>query len=161
MSEKKLSLLMRLAIILIAVCGVAICAFWVPVGIFGWLNRGVAWADLQTIEFWLQFIFQWMVSLPCFYLLFLAWHITADMKEGKLFAFENSLRTKRAAYVLTVDLLVFLIGHTVFALLQWNTVYGLYAFVAVIGLILAVFLVVLSHYLCRAAELQEESDLTI
>ena len=78
-----------------------------------------------------------------------------------MFVLENSLRTKRAAYILTVDLLIFIIGHTVFALLQWNALYGLYVFVAVIGLVFVMLLTILSHYLCRAAELQEESDGTI
>ena len=74
---------------------------------------------------------------------------------------QNSLRTKQAACVLTMDLLVFLVGHTVFALLQWNQLYILYCFAAVIGLVLVMLLSILSHYLYRAAELQEESDGTI
>lgn len=161
MNEKYLSILMRCAILLIGFCGVAICIFWVPVGVSGWLVRDTTWTELQTVEFWVQFAFQWLVSLPCFWLLLLAWRVTADMRNGRLFVMQNSLRTKQAACVLTMDLLVFLVGHTVFALLQWNQLYILYCFAAVIGLVLVMLLSILSHYLYRAAELQEESDGTI
>ena len=161
MRDKKLSLLIRVSIIFIAVCGVAICLLWVPMGEFGW-KIGDVWSfEGQTKEFWSQIIFHWMVSLPCFYLLWLAWQVTSDMKKGRLFIFENSLRVKHAMYILTVDLLLFLVGHTLFALLRWHTFYIIYLLVALIGLIVVVFLTVLSHYLLRAAELQEESDGTI
>ena len=161
MKDKKLSFLMRVSIISIAVCGIAICLLWVPMGEFGW-KIGDEWLfEGQTKEFWSQIIFHWIVSLPCFYLLWLAWQVTNDMQKGRLFIFENSLRVKRAMYILTADLLLFLLGHTLFALLRWHAFDIIYLLVALMGLIVVVFLTVLSHYLSRAAELQEESDGTI
>ena len=161
MQDKKLSFLMRTSIIFIAVCGIAICLLWVPMGEFGW-KIGEAWLfEGQTKEFWVQIVFHWMVSLPCFYLLWLAWQVTKDMQKGRLFIVQNSVRVKYATYVLAGDLLLFLLGHTLFALLRWNTSYILYLLVALIGFIVVVFLTVLSHYLLRAAELQEESEGTI
>lgn len=161
MQDKKLSSLIRASIILIAVCGMAICLLWVPMGEFGWKMGDVWLLDGQVKEFWAQIVFHWIVSLPCFYLLWLAWQVTGDMKKGRLFIFENASRVKYATWILAGDLLLFLLGHTLFALLRWNTCYMVYLLVALIGLIVTVFLGVVSHYLSRAAELQEESDATI
>ena len=73
MQDKKLSSLIRASIILIAVCGMAICLLWVPMGEFGWKMGDVWLLDGQVKEFWAQIVFHWIVSLPCFYLLWLAW----------------------------------------------------------------------------------------
>lgn len=161
MQDKKLSFLIRATIIFIAVCGVAICLFWVPMGEFGWQIGDACLVEGETKEFWIQVIFHWLVSIPCFYLLWLAWQVTKDMQKGRLFIVENSVRVKYATYVLAGDLLLFLLGHTLFTLLRWNTSYIIYLLVALIGLVVVVFLAVLSHYLSQAAELQEESDGTI
>ena len=161
MTEKTLSRWVRCAILLIAVCGVAICALWVPMTVGGWGIDESKFSETQSVALWVQFVFHWVVSLPCFWLLTVAWRIASDMRNGKFFSEENSLRLKQAAQVLFVSLLVFLAGNTVFAILKWNAMFAVYCFIAVVGLVLVVLLAVLSHYLFRAAELQEECEGTI
>ena len=161
MTEKSLSQWIRCALLLIALCGIAVCALWVPMGIGGVGIEDAMWTKAQSIALWVQFVFHWVVSLPCFWMLTVAWRMTSDMKNGCFFTSENALRIKKAAQVLFVSILVFLTGNGVFAALKWNKAFVLYCFVAVIGLILVVLLAALSHYLFRAAELQEECEGTI
>ena len=63
--------------------------------------------------------------------------------------------------ILLVDILLFLAGNIVFAVLGWNKLFILQLFAATIGLIVAILLFVLSQYLMKAANLQEECDLTV
>ena len=159
-NEKKLTVLMRTAIVLIGICGVAICLFWLPMN---GNNGGVtlSWEVLQKTENCIQYIFQWVVSLPCFWLLVMAWIIASDMQKERLFVEKNALRVKQATAILLADILLFLIGNIIFALLGWSEWLILHLFAAVVGLIIAILLFIFSQYLMKAANLQEESDLTV
>ena len=160
MTEKILSRWVRLVIILIAISGVLSCSLWVPIRIGGWSFNGQQVA-IKGVELWVQFVFHWIVSLPCFWILTVAWRITTDMKNDLLFTMENSVRVKHAAQELFVSVLVFLVGNVIFAILKWNSVLMTNCFVAVLGMVMSVLFAVLSYYLYRAAELQEECDGTI
>ena len=160
MDDKKLTVFMRIAIILIGICGVAICLFWLPMTTtksFGPLS----WGALQKVENWTQYIFHWGISLPCFWLLIMAWEVTSDMQKGRLFIEKNAVRVKWATAILLGDILLFLIGNITFAILGWNEWLVLHLFAAVVGLIVAIVLFIFSQYLRKAATLQEESDLTV
>ena len=160
MDDKKLTVFMRIAIILIGICGVAICLFWLPMTTtksFGALS----WGALRKVENWTQYIFHWGISLPCFWLLIMAWEVTSDMQKGRLFIEKNAVRVKCATVILLCDILLFLIGNITFAILGWNEWLVLHLFAAVVGLIVAIVLFIFSQYLRKAATLQEESDLTV
>lgn len=158
MNEKMLSRLTRLAILLIGVCGVLSCLLWVPISTENATLRALPW---RSYSFLIQYVFHWCVSLPCFLLLGLAWRVTANMNCDGLFMEENARYVGRAAVILIFDDLAFLIGNVIFAALGWNRWLTLHIPVAVTGLVLAIFMYVLSQYLARAAALQEESDLTV
>ena len=160
MNEKKLTILMRVAILLIGLCGVAICLFWLPMS----SGKGAAtfsWDELQKVQVWTQYAFQWLISLPCFWLLITAWKITGDMQRGRLFTEENVRLVKKSTVILLVDILLYLAGNIIFAVLGWNEWFILQLFAAIVGLIIAILLFILSQYLMKAAVLQEESDLTV
>ena len=109
----------------------------------------------------MQYVFHWLVSFPCFWLLIMAWGITSDMKNGRLFIEKNVVRVKLATAILLGDILLFLIGNITFAILGWNELLVLHLFAAVVGLTIAILLFIFSQYLMRAASLQEECDLTV
>ncbi len=159
MTERSLANWMRCLIVAMAACGISICILWVPMGVEGvWLGGS---ADVRSTELWVQSAFFWMTAIPCFWILTVAWNMTIDMKTGKLFTVENSLRVKRVALVLTVALIVFLVGNLVFAILGWHRYMLVYCLVGLMGFVLVACFAALSHYLYRAAELQEESEGTI
>ena len=158
MNEKLLSALTRFAIIIIGICGLLSCLFWVPISIGKGDFHNIPW---WTVEFSVQYIFHWLVSLPCFWVLVIAWRIASNMNKGKLFLDKNAIYVHKATIILIIDLLVFLVGNIIFAAIGWNLWLILNIFVAITGLIISVFMYILSKYLMSAAVLQEESDLTV
>jgi hypothetical protein len=151
---------MRVAIILIGICGGAICLFWLPMTTAKSFEA-LSWVALQKVENWIQYAFHWLVSLPCFWLLIMAWKITSNMQKGRLFIEKNAVHVKRATVILLVDILLFLIGNIIFAALGWNEFLILQLFATMVGFIVAILLFVLSQYLMKATSLQEECDLTV
>lgn len=158
MNEKLLSALTRFAIVLIGICGVLTCLFWIPISMGKGTLHNIPW---ETAEFWVQYVFHWLVSLPCFVLLMIAWRVTSNMNKGKLFLAKNASYVNYATIILTADIVAFLIGNVIFAILGWSSWLILYVLVAVTGLVISIFMYILSKYLMRAAVLQEECDLTV
>ena len=158
MNVKLLSALTRIAIIIIGVCGLVSCLFWVPMFMGEGTFQNVPW---WTIEFSVQYVFHWFVSLPCFGILIIAWRITLNMKQGKLFLQKNARYVNHAAVILIIDIVIFLIGNIIFTAIGWNATMIVHIFVAVSGLVISIFMYILSKYLISAAVLQEESDFTI
>ena len=158
MTGKALCFWVRCAMIAIAICGVGVCAFWYPFSIT-LTTSGLQESGL--VAFWTQLIFYWLTSLPCLVVLCIGWKIAAAIKSDALFKEENAKAVKTAVQILFADIAVFLIGNVVFLVLGWNDFALLYLFFAIIGLVVAIFMAILSHYLYRAAELQEESEGTI
>ena len=153
MSEKVLFRAMKLIIILMGICGIAFDVFLVPLT--------VAEKYDGTVEELIQWIYQCIISVPCFWILCLAWKICNDMAKGRLFTFENANRIYKSSIALLVSVLVFLIGKVVFFLLGWNRELLIHSIIAVMGITFLIIFNALAHYIRRAAELQEESDLTV
>ncbi len=158
MNEKFLSALTRFAIILIGLCGLLSCLLWIPISIGNGAFQSLSW---ESKDFLIPYIFHWIVSLPCFSLLVIAWQVTSNMNDGKLFLKKNALYVNHATIILLVDIIAFLIGNIIFAILGWNAWLLLHILIAVTGLVISIFMYILSKYLMRAAILQEESDLTV
>ena len=158
MSEKRLSVLIRFAIVLSCICGLLYCLFWIPISVGVTSLRNIPWRE---VGFCVQYIFHWAVSLPCFWLLVLAWKVSITMNKEKLFLGKNSIYARNASVILAVDIIVFLIGNIIFALIGWNSWLILHFLFAATGVVICIFMYVLSKYLLQAAVLQEESDLTV
>lgn len=154
--EKLLANWMRCMIVAMAICGLAICILWIPIGVehIGAEKQ----LDLQSIELWVQMAFFWVVAMPCFWILKVAWDITIEMKRERLFTLQNAVRIKKIAKVLMIDIIVFLAGNFIFFILEWHKHMALYCLVGLMGFVLVVCFWSLSHYLLRAAELQEENE---
>ena len=158
MTEKSLCIWVRYAILAIAICGVCACAFWYPYSV-SWSTKALQ--ATQKVAYWVQLVFYWLISLPCFALLCMGWKITTAIKEDRLFVEQNATLVKKAVHILFADIIVFLVGNAIFLALGWNAFALLYLLFAVVGLVISVFMAILSHYLYKAAVLQEESEGTI
>lgn len=163
MTTKSLLFWVRCAIVIIALCGITVCALWYPYS-FSIINIDLTAADLSeltTVQGWGLLSFYWAVSIPCFAILIIAWKISASIKTEQLFTNKTAKMIKICALILLVDLSVFLIGNVVFLLPQMNDFAIIYFFLIMGGLVLSVLLSALSHYVAKAAELQELSDGTV
>ena len=163
MKNSSIALFIRLIIIFIAACGLAICVFWYPfsisLSVMG-LADSVPTFE-QNIEMWTQLIFYYLVSLPCFIILFLAWLITCSMKKGSFFSKKNVKIIKLSALILFVDLMVFLIGNVVFLILGWNDFALIYFILFVIGLGLTILIMFFETYLKKSLKMQENREVLI
>ena len=152
MSKRSLSILSKLTIIVIAICGLCICGFVYPflVSLNG-LGEG------SEIIMWCELIFYWSSSIPCFAILVLAW-IVASTFSTELFTGKNARLFKISAILLLSDAIYFLIGNIVFALLGYNPFAILFFFLVVTALSLSLALGAAGYYIARAAALREENE---
>lgn len=163
MTAKSLFFWVRCSIVIIALCGVTVCALWYPYS-FSLIKISLTNSELTkltTAQSWGLLSFYWAVSIPCFIILIIAWKISARVKEERLFTVEVAGMIKLCALILLIDLGVFFVGNTVFLILKMNDFAFIYFFLILGGLVLSVFLSILSHYVAKAAELQEMSDGTV
>lgn len=153
MNERSLLWALRAVIILMAICGIAFDVFLVPLTANG--------DQINEAAVAVQCVYQVIVSLPCFWILILAWRICDDMKNGRLFTFENSKRVGSASVALLISIVGFLMGKALFYILGWNRELILHLVIAIVGSTFLVMMMALSYYINCAAKLQEESDLTV
>ncbi len=160
MNTVKLSILVKCSIVALGLCGICICVFWYPFSI-SLSTMGVVPTKLslsQNIEFWTQLTFYWAVSIPCFIILIFAWKITESIKKDEAFSYGVVNLIKKSSTLLLIDIVIFLIGNIAFLALRWNAFALCYFIIAVIGLVVASILLVLSHFVTKAIELKEETE---
>lgn len=159
MTQKVLSVWMKIIIVLFAVCGVAI--FFVAVPIIG-NDFSQSYPEYSYCFIpWLVFID--LMAIPCYIVLGYAWKIAQSISNEKAFTTKNSLRLKRVSILALVTSLYFFIGNMTFLLLSMNhpTIFILSCICIFIGVSISVASAVLSYLVNKASELQEQSDLTI
>ena len=148
----------RLHIILI---GIALCGLLFYLILLPWLLRRTLPQNPLTI--WAHLIPLWISAIPCYAVLVYGWRIVRNIADDRSFCHENAahlrtvstLATIDAAWILLADLLWLLLGLAEGLMLLLSLI------IIFIGVAVAVSAAALSHLVLRAAELQEQSDLTI
>ena len=148
-------------------------AIIIGVGIFGILVYGFMIPECGKMfvtmypEFsycyypWLIFI--WMTGIPCYAVLVFAWKIAVNIHKDNSFSVENARLMKRIAGMAFFDVIFFFMGNVLFLFLNMNhpgIVLGS-LLIVFIGVVVAIAAGVLSHLIAKAANLQEQTDLTI
>ena len=163
MPAKSLFFWVCFSIVIIALCGLTVCALWYPYS-FSLIKIGLLGSELSeltSIQSWGLLSFYWAVSIPCFVILIIAWKISVYIKTEQLFTIKVANMIKLCALILLIDLGIFLIGNIIFLLLKINDFAIIYFFLIIGGLVLSILLSVLSYYVAKAAELKEISDGTV
>ena len=159
MSQKTLSVLAKIIIILFAVLGTAFYGIAVP---FGGQELISGAPELQYCYFpWL--IFMELMVIPDYLVLVLAWKIADSIAKDRAFSKGNGRRFKYISVISLITTAYFFIGNTVFFLLKMNhpSVYIVSFGLTFIGASIAAASAILSYLSQKAADLQEQSDLTI
>ena len=157
MNAKRITIIFRIAIIAIGLCGLLICAFWYPFSI-SLTTMGTSTAaptTEQNIRIWVQLVFYWAVSVPCFLILVFAWRISSAIKKEELFSNKIVRLINQEISIMLIDLFVFLIGNIVFVLLKWNDFAIIYFMIIVIGLVVISCLWIALYVIKRGIEMQE------
>lgn len=153
--------LMKAAIVLIALCGGAICAVWFPYSVLSSLSL----AGEAGNWFWTQFVcelcFFYAAAAPCYIILVQLWKVSELIADGKLFSLPSAMCFAKSAKILLFDLLFFLAGNTVLFVLGKTVWFWVHVFLCVCGCAVALLFFVISQCLREGAVLQEESDGTI
>ena len=159
MTSRTLRIIVRVAVIVIAVCGSVACFYFLPSFGRDLVNRLPDSAHF----FYPWLIFLWVVASPCFAFLVLIWKLSSMTKREHIFTHKTARLVKTYAIILFFDMFFFVTGNIVFMLLGMNHIIVLLlsVIIAVFGLASAVLVAVLSRYLTKAAALQEEVDCTI
>ena len=152
MSKRSLSVLSKITIIVIAICGLCICGFVYPflVSLNG-LGKG------SELIMWCELIFYWSSSLPCFAILVLAWKVASTFKT-ELFTANNAKLFKASAILLMADAIYFLIGNLFFAFIGYNPFAILFFFLVITALSVSLALGAAGYYVARAAAIREENE---
>lgn len=159
MSSKALCLWIRLAAIIVAVCALIIYGFILPT-----LGQDIAAANPEyALWYWPWLIFLWLMALPVAAIIVYVWKVSAAVKQDEVFTLKTARWVKNSAVLLFADAAFFLLGNIVFSFLADHSpgIMLLALFISMFALVLALLAAVLSRYIIKAAQLQEENEGTI
>lgn len=159
MTQKSLSKWMKFIVIMLGICGVVIFAIVVPV------------IGLTLVESYPEFsycfapwlIFISLMAVPCYAVLVIAWKVATSIAIDNYFTEINSKRLKSVSILSLATSAYLFAGSTIFLLLNMShfTVFAVSLLVVFVGVAISVASAVLSYLVGKAADLQEQSDLTI
>lgn len=159
MEQRTLACWLKLLVVFAAVCGIVLCA-----GILPLAGKRLAAAYPEFAYCYLPWlIFLWMLAVPCFIALMLAWKIFGSIEKDCSFCMENADALQKISFLAAADSGLLFLGNVLFLLLNMNHLAVLLGacVVVVAGIGISVASAVLSHLVRKAAKLQEQSDLTI
>ncbi|MBQ8403283.1 MAG: DUF2975 domain-containing protein [Clostridia bacterium] len=159
MSNKKIGLCIRVAVVIVTLAGILLCAFWYPFDVsFSTLPWQESPTAAQTGDFYGQLAFYWAVSLPCFIIMAFIWNVSTRIRRGELFSFEIYKYLKISAIMLFADCGVFFAGNTVFYFLDRNPFFLIYLIIGLVGVAFALCATALAYLAKNAAILKEDND---
>lgn len=159
MTQLSLSRYLKLIIVLVAVCALAIY-----LGVFPIVGRNIALLNPEFSHcFWPWMAFIWSTAIPCYAALGFCWAVAAKIGKDASFCMANASYLRSIAILAAIDSVWFLIGNVVLLCLNMShpgIALGSTIVVA-FGVAVSVAAAVLSHLIQKAAALQEQNDLTI
>ena len=159
MEQKTLSKCLKLILLGMGICGLAVYLVVVPS--FGDSLRS------QYPEFagryWPWLIFIWVSGIPCYAVLVLGWRIAANIGRDASFSLENARFLRSIAVLAALDAAYVFLGNLAMLFLDMSHPGVVLLSLLVVFAVAAVAVAAgaLSHLVRKAALLQEENDLTI
>ena len=159
MEQKALARWLKIILIGVGICGLVVYGALLPMYGQALLSRYPEFAN----RFWPWMIFLWVTALPCYAALAAGWQIAANIGKDRSFSGDNARLLQRIAWLAAGDTAFFFLGNVVLMLLSMNHPGVLLAslLICFAGVAVTVAAVCLSHLVHKAADLQEQSDLTI
>jgi hypothetical protein len=110
------------------------------------------------MHYWYEYVIYLGCSLPCFFVLALAYDVTSQFASGHFFHERPARDLRWAGWILGVDSLLFIVGNVVILCLDRNFFEFFFFFLSVAGLCLAIFFLALSRYIEEATRLKKENE---
>jgi hypothetical protein len=113
--------------------------------------------------YWPWLILIWVTAVPCYVVLAFGWKISKSIRNDHSFSTENTNLLKWVAVLAAADTGFFFAVNIIFLLFNMNHpgIVLMSLIVLVIGIAISAVSATLSHLVKKAADLQEQSDLTI
>lgn len=159
MEQRKMVKWLKFLVIFVAICGLILCAVVIPV--VGRELSGMSPELGRYFKPWVTFV--WVLAIPCFAALIHAWMIFSNIEKDKAFSMENAKHMEKISYLAGADTIALISGNIVLLILNMNhpSVFLVFLMIGIIGIGISVAAAVLSHLIQKAANLQDENDLTI
>ena len=159
MEQHRLIQWLKFLVIFAAGCGIVIDLGVLP-GVGNWI---VDLAPELGGYFWPWLVFLWILSVPCYMALWMAWKIFSNIEKDRAFTTENAECMRSVSVLAAADAVLLVVGNVVYLFLNMNHPGVLLAafFIALLGIAAAIAAAMLSHLIRKAAKLQDESDWTI
>lgn len=159
MKQKSLAKWLKFIIVLVGICGLVFYG-----GIIPFLGIGISDVYPEYSYCFLPWlIFLLVTAVPCYIALGLAWKISSNIGKDKSFTSNNAKSLKHISVLAVINSVYFFIGNVVFFILNMNPiqVLGISIILIFFGIAIAVASAVLSYLVNKAAELQNQYDLTV
>lgn len=156
MNQRSLSKRLKITIV-----GIAICALIFYIAVLPYLCRTLL--NAKGTAFIVEVVYACISGIPCFIAMFLAYRISINIGENRSFTKENAQLLIKISNLAAIDTLYVFIGALLLLfLVEADPMVILLSFVVIFaGLAVSVAAAALSHLVLKAADLQDESDLTI
>ena len=159
MNQKKLAAWLKGIIIGIGLCGLIVYFAIIPdIG----KSMHASWPEFAGWH-WPWMIFLWCTAVPCFASLAPGWMIAVNIGRDRSFSQANARLLKRIAWLAAGDTAFFFLGNVVLFFLGMNHpgIFLISLLICFVGTSVTVAAACLSHLVYKAADLQEQSDLTV
>lgn len=159
MTQKSLSVWMKIIVIMLGICGLVLYGFVVP---YVGLDFAQNYPDYaHCFAPWVVYLS--ITAIPCYIVLFLAWKIATSISVDSAFTDKNSARLKSVSILALATSAYMFIGNVALLLLNMThiSVFLGVCLIVFIGIAISVASAVLSYLVKRAAMLQQDCDLTI
>lgn len=145
MKQRKLANLLKMMIIGVGVCGLFVYAMVVPP-----LGRAMLFAVLLT-------------AIPCYIALVHSWKIMGNIANDHSFTVENAKLLGKIASLARIDVVFLLVWSVLYFTMRLTNVQILVIslFFVFMGVVVAAIFAALAHLVMKAADLQDQYDLTI
>lgn len=159
MSQKSIYSWMRIAILAIAAGGIFVYAYLLPL----WGNDIIQTNPELSHWLWPWLLFLWVTAVPIYWAMILAWNVSSQIKRDITFTRKTASLLKQISLLAFAEAGYFFAGNCLLTLLGMShpgvflVSCVLTAFIVLVALVFAA----LSHFVLKAAVLQEEADATV
>ncbi len=155
MKHKTMANLLRAVIILLVGCGLFMHIWWIPT-----IVRDGCSLEMVTVE-WVTHAA--VALIPCYAVTVIAWFVADSIAKEREFCHRNATFFRWIFGLALGDSTLFFVASIVLYVAERAYVWCVFAALplAALGICVAICAAVLSHLIDRAADLQEDSDLTI
>lgn len=115
----------------------------------------------RAYGYWAVFVLAF--AIPIYMALWQGWKIANNIKIDKSFSRENAMSLSKVAKLAAFDAGFFFVGNIVMWLVGFSSLGNMCItlFICFLGVVASVIMAALSHLTLKAAQLKEESELTI